>query len=65
MARSLHVYVVLNDEGMPYAAFTVKHELVTYLRRLGESVEYLAGVVRLRDGREDQVVDLDIKELLS
>lgn len=66
MARSSYVYVVQNDEGMPYKAFTVKHELVTYLRRLGGGVEDLAGVVRMRDGLGDSdATDLDIAELLA
>lgn len=33
MARSTNVYVVNSWYGSPIAAFTVKHELVTWLRK--------------------------------
>ena len=34
MARSTYVYVVIsNDDGLPKAGFTVKHEMNTWLER--------------------------------
>lgn len=33
MARSSRIYVVSNLSGDPYAGFTVKHELVSWLKR--------------------------------
>ncbi|MFC4089315.1 hypothetical protein [Micromonospora sp. GCM10011541] len=66
MARSSYVYVVLNDEGLPSAGFTVKRELVSYLRRLGPDVDLVPAVIRLPDGRErEQATELNIKELVS
>jgi hypothetical protein len=66
MARSSHVYVVLNDEGLPSAGFTVKHELVAYLRRLGPNVDLVPAVFRLPDGRQhESATEMDIKELLK
>lgn len=57
MARSNHIWVVQDDEGQPYMAFTVRHELIRYIRSVG--VDDISGVVRLRDGQEAQVLHLD------
>ncbi len=65
MARSAYVYLVLDEEETLYAAFTVKHELVTYLRRLGPAIVDVAAVFRIRDGQPGEGVELDIKELLA
>jgi hypothetical protein len=47
MARSTYVYVVIsNDNGLPVAGFTVKHEMKTWLERnLGDYT-----IWRLADG---------------
>lgn len=65
MARSSYVYVVVNDEGLPYLGFTVKHELVSYLRRLGSDVDLVPAVFRLADGYERLAVVLNARELVS
>lgn len=49
MARSLYVWFVQNTEGDVVAAFTVKHELGSWLDKNG--VNFL--VSRIRDGRAD------------
>lgn len=74
MARSAYVYLVmketLSDDGersWPVAPFTVKHELVTWLRhQTAEELEKLF-VVRGHDnpGPDDEFVDVAIKDLLS
>jgi hypothetical protein len=33
MARSVYIWLVLGSEREPLAAFTVKHELITWLER--------------------------------
>lgn len=65
MARSTCVYVVVNDEGLPWAAFTVKHELVSFLRRLGPDVDLVPAVFRLPDGYEGKVTELDVRGLVA
>jgi len=48
MSRSLYVYVVSDDVGrFPLATFTVKRELVNYLKKLGRSDVF---VCRMPDG---------------
>lgn len=64
MARSIHVYVVACAwTDAPAGAFTVKHELVTWLRRQPE----LDGlrVYRIPDGlnQSREPVELDVWEL--
>lgn len=57
MARSKYVYIVQNkseDGGYARAAFTVKHECVSYLekaRATGEPLSWWT-VVRMPDGKE-------------
>ena len=65
MARSSYIYVVPNDEGLPFMAFTVKHELVSWLRRNGH--DDIMCVFRLPDGRESDAgrVELDPEELMQ
>jgi hypothetical protein len=65
MARSHSVYVVVNDEGLPYVGFTVKHELVGYLERLGDDVDLVPAVFRLADGYERPAVVLNPRELVA
>lgn len=46
MARSTYVYVVTDATGTPVAAFTVKHELATWLDRNPRTW----WITRVRDG---------------
>lgn len=48
MARSSYIYVISADHG-PTQAFTVKHELISFMRRFPESVAKRT-VTRLGDG---------------
>ncbi len=51
MARSAYVYVVANGTGHLLAAFTVKHELLSWLARPEhEQDRDVWVVVRVRDG---------------
>jgi hypothetical protein len=45
MARSPAVWIVVNDIGIPVAAFTVKHELCTWLWKFEnpQSIDHLHG----------------------
>lgn len=48
MARSNHIYVVMYDGGYdPMAAFTVKHEMMTWCKNNYDANHYC---VRLKDG---------------
>lgn len=47
MARATYIWIVQNGEGDIVAAFTVKHELGSWLDANGS--DYL--VLRIRDGR--------------
>lgn len=65
MARSTYVYVV--QEGDVVAAgFTVKHELMTWLRRQGPRLGALE-VTRVHDGgdRPEQNATVDAVDLLQ
>ncbi|MFD6400733.1 hypothetical protein [Nocardia sp. NPDC060249] len=67
MARSTHIYVVTIVGGgwqEIAAAFTVKHELVTWLRA-NPATDYR--VTRLNDGAHtgNHITELDITELLA
>lgn len=65
MARSTCVYAVLTEGWTPLAAFTVKHELVTWLRRQGDAARGLE-VWRCGDGlSRGKPVELDVAELLG
>ncbi len=70
MARSQYIYLVVEsgyDWSTPRAAFTVKHELVSWLRAhkpSGANSEF--EVFRLADGNRNQPpVGLDLAELLA
>lgn len=68
MARATNVYLYVwqDYDGVDVrAAFTVKHELVSHLRK--QTAEALVGcsVLRLPDGGRGNGVELDIKELLA
>jgi hypothetical protein len=75
MARSQYIYVVyrwdnINAEaGALVAAFTVKHELVTWLRReLSNAPWNSLGVARVRDGLnhgDETPVPVDIAGLIG
>lgn len=74
MARSTYVYVVEKDwdDGHEVvAAFTVKHELVRWLKRNTMQVGYKTfwefRVKRVRDGvsSENTITDMSVAELLA
>jgi hypothetical protein len=50
MARSSYIYVVQNGDGDVVAAFTVKHELVTWQERNEGRFQ----ITRVRDGGTEQ-----------
>jgi hypothetical protein len=56
MARSSYIYIVQNGDGLVLAAFTVKHELSTWLDQNGgryrnpKSRDDLIGITRIQDG---------------
>ncbi|TYO65498.1 hypothetical protein FXV83_16310 [Bradyrhizobium hipponense] len=60
MARSSYVYVVMTN-GSPEAAFTVKHELATYLNKR-DPMKPPYTIWRLRDGGKEpeltQIIEL-------
>lgn len=62
MARSSYIYVVLpyGDDVDPIAAFTVKRELVAWLRaRSAKWPREWLSVTRIPDGRAGDAVQLD------
>ena len=73
MARSTYIYVAafnpryhVREFKALEAAFTVKHELVSWLHKLTEDEIRDTLVHRLRDNAPGQpVVTLDVKELLE
>ena len=54
MARSTYIYIVIDAWQYPVAAFTVKHEMETYLERGLGPEKYQ--VLRVRDGGVGQAV---------
>lgn len=72
MARSTYIYTVTHSSQGVIAAFTVKHELCSWLRHLTVSIpETMSHILaeyqvhRLRDGGGGETVLLDIAELLT
>lgn len=67
MARSTYIYVVETPQGYPVACFTVKREMISFIRQFsayGQITEY--GVRRFHDGRSDQTVRLGtVREVLA
>lgn len=63
MARSTYIYVVTDGLGV-VAAFTVKHELATWLRA---NLAPFHRVTRVNDGAhtDNHISVLDISELLA
>ncbi|MFC4373286.1 hypothetical protein ACFO5K_04155 [Nocardia halotolerans] len=63
MARSTYIYVVTDGLGV-ISAFTVKHELVSWLRRNPAPSHR---VTRVNDGPHSgtRITDIDITELLA
>jgi hypothetical protein len=57
VARSSYIYVVQDSTGKVLAAFTVKHELASWLdeedgrRRNPTTREDMVGITRVRDGK--------------
>ena len=69
MARSRHIYVVMGAVKVPIAAFTVKHELVAWIKRkehAPDSPLRFMHVFRLDDGGyPGHVTELGIDDLLA
>lgn len=69
MARSGAVYFVWDSCSWPLAGFTVKHELVSWLKRRKDTYEDLVEmeVRRVRDGNllDSHPTELKISDLLS
>lgn len=59
MPRSTHIYLVTSLAGSPIAAFTVKHELVSWWRRERPDA-CLAW--RLRDGGERGATRIEVPD---
>ena len=72
MARSSYIYLVktvcdYDAPGVPLAAFTVKHELITWLKRKTGAELADMELWRLHDGiwQDNKITLLDVDELLS
>lgn len=69
MARSTYIYLVrsggLLDNEIPVAAFTVKHELKSWLERKTPEVRAPMHVYRIRDGREEAVIEISVLDILA
>ena len=63
MPRSSYVYVVMQDE-QPLVGFTVKHELVSWLKRPGRETSWYS-VMRLSDGVCAAPESLDVGALVA
>lgn len=61
MARSTNVYVVQDPSGAVVTAFTVKHELASWLARRGQ--QFLVTRVRDADAGSDRPVQLNPRTL--
>jgi hypothetical protein len=61
MARASYIYIV-RSYTFVHATFTVKHEMVAYLRKA--QPEH-AWVERHCDGRQGEIKRIEIKELLD
>jgi len=67
MSRSTYIYVVMGKTD-PMAAFTVKHELVSWIERcVGADVVGMLRIFRLVDnGRSgSRLTEMDVADLLS
>ena len=61
MARSTKIYLVYEiAETFPVAAFTVKHEAITYIKRTFSSTENIR-LFSIPDGRSGQLTRLKIE----
>jgi predicted glycosyltransferase len=62
MARSTYIYIVFKDCSL-FAAYTVKHELVSSLPRKLEDFRDLFKVYRVRDiaGMKQEIVDISLE----
>lgn len=64
MARSTYIYVVMDPRApLPVATFTVKHEMVGWLKRTRKPGS--TKVYRYGDGPHRQPVSMDIEELFQ
>ena len=64
MARSQYIYQAQLD-GRPVAAFTVKHEMLTWLRALNPTYVERLGLWRLTDNMITTPVELELGTLLE
>lgn len=68
MARSAYIYVLMDDHAsLPTAAFTVKHELVTYLKHQNKARWEREKVYRYKDnpsGNSHIVTEIKLHDLL-
>jgi hypothetical protein len=67
MARSSYIYVIFHhlwasDPGQPVVAFTVKHEMISWLTYNRDEWDTLR-IFRVADGREAAITELNLKEL--
>jgi hypothetical protein len=64
MARAVYLYVVMGLHPLPIAVFTVKHEMVTWLKRQSRGP---VRVYRYKDGAygEEVITEMDVEELLK
>lgn len=69
MPRADYIYLVrtgdlLSIEAIPVAGFTVKHELISWLRAMSPALVATLKVFRMRDGGFGHVIEMDIYDLL-
>jgi hypothetical protein len=68
MARASNIYLVVwqDYDGVDVlAAFTVKHEMVTWLRKQAPKDLVGCDILRMPDGRDEEGTRIRIKDLLS
>jgi len=64
MARSSYIYAVLSGLGLPLATFTVKHELIAWMRKWPQDRLYELVVWRMHDGPGGKQYEYKNDELL-
>ena len=65
MARSSYIFVVIDlmDDSVPHSTFTVKHEMITMLRKLGSP--NAVRILRYPDGRAGVPLDVTSQIILG
>jgi hypothetical protein len=69
MARSSYIYLLSRhlwsrDPGQPVTAFTVKHEMISWLDRNRDEWDSLR-IFRVADGRDAAITELNVEELME